>query len=194
MQPKAARGPGNEAIWLYVYSYFSPQTWPRPYSCRQVSIFPFLWERGKQRESGRVMNGGGGRKWGRGRGVRKGRGSEEGEGMKRGREWRGGGRERGGSERVRMGEGGERIGGREGGKRVCSVYAWSKTRCQVRIHHSTLPCSLSPRPKPTPAGILSNTGSHPRWSWFGSVAETTLPWWYYASVNSWHLSSLKHMT
>ena len=33
--------------------------------------------------------------------------------------------------------------------------------------------SLSPRPKPTPARITSSdTGSDPRWRWFGSGAET----------------------
>ena len=108
MQPKAAHGPGNEAIWLYVYSFFSPQTWPRPYSCRQVSIFPFVtvfekegnrervggWWTGEGGGSEGEGSEGGGGEWGRGEGVKRGR-------ERKGWKWEGrdgGGRGEGGQE------------------------------------------------------------------------------------------------
>ena len=112
MQPKAAHGPGNEAIWLHVHSFFSPQTWPRPYSCRQVSIFPFVtvfekegnrervggWWTGEGGGSEREGSEGGGGEWGRGEGVKRGRerkgwkwegrdGGGRGEGGREGREY-----------------------------------------------------------------------------------------------------------
>ena len=56
--------------------------------------------------------------------------------------------------------------------------------CHQDFHSSTkcrTPCSntfsLGPRPKPTPAWIAArDTGSDPRWGWFGSGAETTIPY------------------